>query len=223
MNGLLLVDKPVGITSFDVIRRLRRTTGVKKIGHAGTLDPQASGLMILLFGSACKSAGNYSKLDKAYRAEVTLGANSSTGDREGELVSVSNRVPGREEVEAALKKFTGIITQTPPAYSAIKIAGKEAYKYARQGKAVEVPSRQITIHRLNLLSYDYPKLEVEADVSSGTYIRTLAEDIGKELGTGAFLSGLTRTSVGGFKLDEAVSLESNSQQIARALISIDKT
>lgn len=223
MNGLLLVNKPKGITSFDVIRRLRATCGVRKIGHTGTLDPLAEGLMILLFGTACKLAADYSKLDKTYRAEVTLGANSSTGDREGELTLVSDRQPSREEIGAALAKFTSTITQTPSIYSAIKINGREAYKYARNGQAVEVPSRQVTIHRFELMSYEYPLLSIEADVSSGTYIRTLAEDIGKELGTGAYLSSLLRTRIGDFSQEQAIGLECTPQQVETALIDLDKS
>src|SRR5262245_17875408 len=131
MNGLLLVNKPIGISSFDIIRQLRRVTGMRKIGHAGTLDPLASGLVLVLFGTACKQAQTLSKLDKRYAAQVTLGANSSTGDDEGEKAAMSDRMPERAEVEAALGRLTGEITQVPPAYSAIKIQGREAYKRAR--------------------------------------------------------------------------------------------
>ncbi|MDB5179099.1 MAG: truB [Patescibacteria group bacterium] len=195
------------MTSFDVIRRLRRTTGVRKIGHAGTLDPLASGLMLMMFGTACKQAQVYTKLDKRYVAEVTLGANSSTGDGEGEKTAVSDRVPARDEVAAALARLTGEITQTPPIYSAIKIGGQEAYKHARAGRSVEMPSRQVTVYENQLLRYEYPLIELEAKVSSGTYIRTLAEDLGGALGTGAYLSGLVRTEVGEFSLDEALVLD----------------
>ena len=124
MNGLLLVNKPLGITSFDVIRRLRRQTGVRKIGHAGTLDPLASGLMLLMFGTGCKQAMTYTKLDKSYLAQITLGATSTTGDGEGEKTHVSDRQPTLEELETALAKLTGEISQTPPVYSAIKINGQ---------------------------------------------------------------------------------------------------
>jgi tRNA pseudouridine55 synthase len=207
MNGLLLVNKPVGITSFDVIRRLRRSTGVRKIGHAGTLDPLASGLMLMLFGTACKQAQTLTKLDKRYVAQVRLGANSSTGDGEGELTAVSGQEPTREEVDAALSRLTGEITQTPPVYSAIKIGGQEAYKHARAGRSVEMPSRQVTVYESQLVSYAYPVLEVNTKVSSGTYIRTLAEDLGKVLNTGAYLSGLVRTEVGEYRLEKAVILD----------------
>ncbi len=209
-NGLLLVDKPVGITSFDIIRCLRRQTGIHKIGHAGTLDPMASGLMLMLVGRATKQAGHFSKLDKTYEAEVTLGATSVTGDREGELTPGSGRRPTWDELEATLQEFTGIITQQPSQYSAIKVGGVRAYKLARQGKAVDMPSRRVTVYALRLLGYDYPVVRFEVEVSSGTYIRTLAQDIGTALGTGAYLSVLRRTQVGQFRLAQANTLDTIS-------------
>lgn len=218
MNGLLLVNKPAGITSFDCIRKLRRTTGVKKIGHAGTLDPAATGLMLLLFGTACKQAQQFSKLDKTYIAQMELGKNSTTGDREGELTNISDRQPDQEEIERTLKLFIGEIIQTPSKYSAIKIDGQEAYKRARRGEEVKMPSRQITVNSIDLLSYKYPYLEISADVSSGTYIRSLAEDIGKELGTGAYLSALERTRVGEYDLADAVRLDEDVEKIVQNLI-----
>jgi len=195
------------MTSFDVIRRLRRQTGVRKIGHAGTLDPLASGLMLMLFGTGCKQAQALTKMDKRYVAEITLGMTSSTGDGEGEKTPVSDRVPDTREVEAALVRLTGEITQTPPVYSAIKINGQEAYKHARAGRSVVMPSRQVTVYENRLVGYEYPVLELDSRVSSGTYIRTLAEDLGGLLGTGAYLSGLVRTEVGNYNLTEALPLD----------------
>ncbi len=218
MDGLLLIDKPVGISSFDIIRTLRRTTGVKKIGHAGTLDPAASGLMLMLFGTACKKADQFSKLDKTYVAEMTLGATSSTGDREGELTMVSDARPDESEVDAALHAFVGPIEQTPSIYSAIKINGQEAYKLARKGQTPDMPKRLVTINQVKLINYEYPVVTFEADVSSGTYIRTLAEDIGAKLGTGAYLSALQRTRVGEYAINDAISLESNSEEIRSHLL-----
>jgi len=209
MNGLLLVNKPAGISSFDCIRRLRRTTGVKKIGHAGTLDPAATGLMLILFGTACKQAQQFSKLDKTYIAQIELGKNSTTGDQEGELTNISERQPDLGEIERTLGLFIGEITQTPSKYSAIKIDGQEAYKRARRGEEVVMPSRQVTINSIDLISYKYPYLEISADVSSGTYIRSLAEDIGKELDTGAYLADLTRTTIGEYDLKDAVELDAD--------------
>ena len=220
MNGLLVVKKPTGITSFDVIRKLRKITGERKIGHTGTLDPMASGVMIMLFGTATKKAGEYSKLDKSYEAKITLGSTSSTGDKEGELTAVSKNQPSQEEVEIALKSFIGHITQTPPVYSAIKINGQEAYKRARRGETVEMPSRQVTINSIKLIDYTYPIVKLEADVSSGTYIRTLAEGIGAKLGTGAYLSGLVRTRVGDYSLDDAVTLDDHPDAIQKKLLTI---
>ena len=206
MNGLLLVDKPVGPTSFDVIRELRRATKVRKIGHAGTLDPLASGLMLVLFGAACKSAGSLTKMDKRYLAHIRLGISSDTGDGEGVKTVISHRRPSQREVEDNLLKFTGELTQTPSVYSAVKIDGKEAYKRVRAGESVSVPARQIVVYENRLVSYDYPYLDLDTRVSSGTYIRTLAEDLGQALDTGAYLSGLTRIEVGTFLLKDAIAL-----------------
>lgn len=221
MDGLLLVDKPLGLSSFDVIRRLRRQTGMRKIGHAGTLDPLASGLMLMMFGKACKQAEQFSKLDKRYRARIKLGFTSLTGDEEGEKTPVNDREPNRAEVESVLAEFTGEITQVPSAYSAIKINGKEAYKRMRAGEKVEMPSRQVTIYEVQLLNYDYPVIEADFKVSSGTYIRTLAQDIGEALGTGAYLTGLVRTEVGDFALDKAQDLDGcDREKTAAALLEI---
>lgn len=216
MDGLLLVNKPEGITSFDVIRRLRRITGVRKIGHAGTLDPAASGLMLILFGAACKQAMKLTKLDKRYVADIQLGANSSTGDREGELVAVNDRVPELPEVETALKELTGEITQVPPVYSAIKINGREAYKRVRAGEQVEIPARQVMVYENRLVKYDYPLVVLDTKVSSGTYIRTMAEDFGKLLGTGAYLFGLVRTEVADFRLVDAIELDGVDEKLVRS-------
>jgi len=220
INGLLVINKPQGITSFDVIRQLRRITGERKVGHTGTLDPMATGVMVLLFGSATKQAAEFSKLNKTYEAEITLGSTSSTGDAEGQLTPGSDQEPTVDQVQTALKQFTGQITQTPPIYSAIKIDGQEAYKRARRGESVEIPSRQVTIYSIKLLDYSYPIIKLAADVSSGTYIRTLAEDVGKALETGAYLSGLVRTRVGEFDLAKAIELDASKNEIALAIIDI---
>lgn len=217
-NGILLVDKPAGWTSFDVCAKIRsqiradyRQRGEKptkrqlRVGHAGTLDPFATGLLVVLLGDATKQAQQFVKLDKVYQATVRLGRNSSTGDPEGELVDVSDRQPSREEVEAVCRSFVGKISQTPPAYSAIKINGQRAYKLARAGKEVEMPSRQVEIYSIEVIDYSYPELQIRTEVSSGTYIRTLAEDIGDQLGTGAYCSQLRRSKVGNHSLEAASS------------------
>ncbi len=213
MNGLLLVNKPIGISSFDVIRALRRQTGVRKIGHAGTLDPLASGLMLMLFGTACKQAQVLTKLDKRYEAVARLGLTSTTGDEEGEKLAGTDRVPTADEVQAALRQLTGEITQVPSAYSAIKIDGQEAYKRMRAGEKVVMPSRQVTVYENTLQSYEYPAVEFGARVSSGTYIRTLAQDMGEILGTGAYLTGLVRTQIGDYFLHDAVVLEEANEAL----------
>jgi len=213
MNGLLLVNKPIGMSSFDVIRALRRQTGVRKIGHAGTLDPLASGLMLMLFGTACKQAERLTKLDKRYEAVARLGMTSTTGDEEGEKTPVSDHQPSQAEVEAALQRLTGKITQVPSAYSAIKINGQEAYKRMRAGEQVTMPSRQVMVHQIRLQTYDYPRVEFEALVSSGTYIRTLAQDMGELLGTGAYLTGLVRTQIGDYFLNEAIILDEANEAL----------
>jgi tRNA pseudouridine55 synthase len=207
-DGIVLIDKPAGMTSFGVVARIRRVLSQKagkkvKVGHTGTLDPFATGLMILVTGKECKNAGNYSKLDKVYEATIHLGQISTTGDPEGEISEVSDKVPTPDEISAVIAKFTGEITQTPPIYSAIKINGQRAYKLARAGEEVEIPQRQINIYSLDLIDYKYPELKIRTHVSSGTYIRTLAEDIGKQLGTGAYCTQLRRTTIGKWKIDQA--------------------
>lgn len=211
-DGMILVDKPAGITSFGVVARIRRQLSQQlgkkaKVGHTGTLDPFATGLMIIVTGKECRNAGNYSKLDKEYEATIKLGLNSTTGDPEGELTEVSATIPSKQAVEAALAQFTGEITQRPPIYSAIKINGRRAYDLARKGEVVVMPERQVTVFALELLDYTYPEVKVRVHVSSGTYIRTLAEDIGKVLETGAYCSELRRTKVAEFSVNGAMLIE----------------
>jgi tRNA pseudouridine55 synthase len=209
---ILLIDKPANMTSFGVVARVRRVLSQQqckkvKVGHTGTLDPFATGLMILAVGKECKNAGNYSKLDKVYEATIRLGQTSTTGDVEGEITDISDKIPTVEDVKMALIKFTGEITQRPPIYSAIHINGQRAYDLARAGKEFDMPERQVIIHSLELINYNYPNLKISANVSSGTYIRTLAEDIGKELGTGAYCSQLRRISIADWHIDQAVTLQ----------------
>ncbi|MES2631255.1 MAG: tRNA pseudouridine(55) synthase TruB [Patescibacteria group bacterium] len=211
-DGMLLVDKPAGITSFGVVARVRRKLSEQlgkkaKVGHTGTLDPFATGLMIIVTGKECRNASSYSKLDKEYEATITLGATSSTGDPEGELTQVSDQQPTKEALEAALGQFVGEITQRPPMFSAIKINGRRAYDLARKGEVVEMPERQVTIFSLELLEYAYPHVRIRVHVSSGTYIRTLAEDVGKVLETGAYCSELRRTKVGEWSVVGAMPIE----------------
>ena len=210
-DSILLIDKPSGITSFGVVARVRRKLSQQlgkkaKVGHTGTLDPFATGLMIIVTGKECRNAGIYSKLDKVYEATVSLGQTSSTGDPEGEILHVSDSVPGLDEVKVALHQFTGEIQQTPPIYSAIKINGQRAYKLARNGgtaDTIEMPIRTVIIFSLELIDYVYPDIKIRVHVSSGTYIRTLAEDLGKVLGTGAYCSQLRRTKIADFSVDDS--------------------
>jgi tRNA pseudouridine55 synthase len=211
MDGILLVDKPDGWTSHDIVAKVRNIlnaeTGKKiKVGHTGTLDPMATGLLVLVIGGYTKRAGEFSKLDKVYEAEITLGATSSTGDKEGEITKVSDKQPEISAVEAVLGRFEGEILQRPHKYSAVKINGQRAYKAARAGKTVEIEPRKVTIYQLLSTNYQYPKLSLTARVSSGTYIRSLAEDIGEVLGTGAYLSTLRRIEVGPYRVGSAVKL-----------------
>jgi tRNA pseudouridine55 synthase len=211
MNGILLVDKPEGWTSHDVVAKLRGIikfeTGQRiKIGHTGTLDPAATGLLVLVLGSYTKRAGEFSKLDKVYEAELTLGVTSSTGDKEGKLEKISDEQPEKTAVEAVLARFEGEILQKPHIYSAVKINGQRAYKAARAGKTVEIEPRPVKIYGITDVNYDYPKLSFTCSVSSGTYIRSLAEDIGQALGTGAYLSALRRTQVGIYNIDRAAPI-----------------
>ena len=218
-DGVVLIDKPAGWTSFDVVAKIRghirrgyTKQGIKptkrqlKVGHAGTLDPFATGLLVVLLGEATRKATEFLKLDKVYEAEIILGQESTTGDPEGELTAVSDTKPTTEEVQAVLAAFTGEIRQRPPIFSAIKINGRRAYKLARDGKEVEIPERTVTIHSLELLDYTYPSLKIRTHVGSGTYIRSLAVDIGRALGTGAYCKTLRRTRIADWSIDDAKRL-----------------
>jgi tRNA pseudouridine55 synthase len=211
-DGVLLLDKPAGMTSFGVVARIRRIlsqqAGKKvKVGHTGTLDPFATGLMILVVGKECRNAEHYSKLDKTYEATFRLGQSSSTGDPEGEISDVSDRQPSQEELERVLAAFVGDIEQQPPVYSAIKINGQRAYKLARKGEDITMPTRRVAIHSLELMDYTYPELKVRAHVGSGTYIRSLAVDIGAALKTGAYCTQLRRTTIDTWNVEDAHSLQ----------------
>lgn len=201
-NGeIILIDKPAGISSFGVVARVRRelsqAAGHKvKVGHTGTLDPFATGLLILLAGKATKRSNEFLKLDKCYDATIRLGATSTTGDPEGEITeSKEVEAPTMEAVETAVKSFIGEIEQRVPQFSAVKINGRRAYDLARKGQTFETPVRKITIYDIKILDYTWPELKISCHVSSGTYIRTLGEDIGKKLGTGAYLTALRRTKI----------------------------
>ena len=216
MDEIILIDKPKNMTSFGVVARVRRVLSERaekrvKVGHTGTLDPFATGLLIILAGKATKRSNEFLKLDKEYIAEIKLGEISTTGDPEGEISRSfdenEGEVPSRARVEEVLEKFKGEIFQKVPAFSAVKINGERAYKLARRGKEFSTPERKVKIYEIEILDYSFPKLKIRTKVSSGTYIRTLGEDIGKELGTGAYLTELRRTKIDKYKVENAQKLD----------------
>ncbi len=211
VHGVLVADKPRGPSSTQFLGRVRFLYGAAKAGHGGTLDPMATGLLPILFGDATKFAQEGLDADKAYVADVLLGQTTTTGDAEGEVVSTRAVTSDRPEIESALKRFLGEIEQCPPMYSALKVNGKPLYAYARSGQTLERETRQVTIHHLELLSCDLPHIRIRVDCSKGTYIRTLAEDLGEVLGCGAHLVGLRRTRVGGLTIETSHSLEALEQ------------
>lgn len=228
MDGLLLIDKLSGWTSFDVVAKvrgvLRAETGQKKIkvGHTGTLDPLATGLLVLTIGTYCKRAAEFSKLDKTYGVTLKLGQTSTTGDDEGEKTSVSDEKPSLEAVLDAVDGFVGEIEQVPPKFSAIKVNGQRAYKLARAGKEVKLEPRKVIIYEITDVTYAYPEVRFITKVSSGTYVRSLVEDIGKQLGTGAYMSGLRRTEVGQFSVSDAISVDGlTAEVITKSIQAID--
>jgi len=217
MQGILLIDKPSGWTSFDVVNKVRRlietsglnTTNKKRfpVGHTGTLDPLATGLLVLMLGAYTKQVPTYTKLDKTYEVTMRLGATSTTGDEEGEKTVVSDDKPSRAQIEAVLNQFVGDIMQTPPIYSAIKINGQRAYALARKGEVPELQPRPAHIAQIILTGYQYPDVQFTVDVSSGTYVRSLVDDMGKILRTGAYMAALRRTRVGTFTLANALTMD----------------
>lgn len=208
-NGFLLIDKPSGPSSHYVVNYLRRISGLKRIGHAGTLDPFASGLLIVALGrGSTKKLGKYIKLNKEYEALLRLGQTTDTFDREGQNVFVYHGAPkSLKEIKRALRVLKKRKTQLPPMFSAKKIKGKRLYKLARQGQEVERKEVSVKISKLKVLSYDWPDLKLKIACSSGTYIRSLAFDLGELLGTGAYLEELRRTKIGTYKIKKAYRLE----------------
>jgi len=217
MNGLLLINKPQGWTSFDAVNKVRRaieasglnTTNRKRfpVGHTGTLDPLAEGLLVVLLGDYTRRAPELVKASKTYEVVMTLGQTSTTGDEEGEKQVVSDLQPKLYTIEEVFMSFVGDSMQTPPQYSAIKVNGQRAYKLARAGKKVELEPRPIHVARMLLLSYHYPDVHFLVEVSSGTYVRALIEDMGKALTTGAYMKSLKRTKVGNYDIRDAISPE----------------
>ncbi len=226
MDGLLLIDKPSGWTSFDVVAKVRghikHETGVKKpkVGHTGTLDPLATGLLVITVGAYCKRASEFSKLDKVYEVTMKLGETSTTGDAEGKLTRLNLARPDVSEVNRVLEQFTGEIMQTPPAHSAIKVNGQRAYKLARAGEEVKLEPRKTTIYTIKNITYSYPEVTFITKVSSGTYIRSLVADIGAALKTGAYMSNLRRSSVGQFAIENAHTINQILEDLPSKLITL---
>ena len=207
LHGVLLLDKPIGWTSNDALQKAKGILRAEKGGHTGTLDPLATGLLPLCFGGATKFSQASLDADKRYTATLRLGQRTSTGDREGEVVEELAVLTDRAAIEAACRRFTGTISQTPPMHSALKHNGKALYDYARAGVEVERPSREVTIHAIDILEWQHETLVIDVRCSKGTYIRTLAEDIGAALGCGAHLSALRRTGSGALDVKDAITID----------------
>ena len=208
LSGLLLVNKPSGITSFKVVSVIRKKLNVKKAGHCGTLDPLAQGLMIVLVGKATKQQDKFMKQDKVYYAKIELGIKTDTGDLEGNIISESDFSKITvEQIKAVCNSFIGEIEQEPPMYSALKVNGKKLYELARKGITIERKKRKITIYNIDVLSFNGNEIEIRVKCSSGTYIRVLAQDIGSKLKTDATLSYLRREKIGRYTLNDSVLLE----------------
>lgn len=207
MNGFLLINKPSGMTSHDVVNAVRRMAAIRRVGHAGTLDPMATGVLVLALGAATRLVQFIDNSDKTYRATLRLGETTTTYDADGDLVERRPVTVNQADVEMALAGFRGDIAQIPPMYSAVKVKGQKLYKLARQGKEIERAARPVTIHRLDVLDWAPPDLTIEVVCSAGTYIRSLAHDLGQTLGCGAHLTALTRTAAGDFRLEDSHTLE----------------
>ena len=224
LAGVLVIDKAKGPTSHDVIASLRRLLQLQRIGHCGTLDPLASGVLVVCLGRYTRLNRWLSGADKEYEATICLGAVSATGDAEGPICHQADCVPpDAQGVVQTLRDFTGAIDQVPPAHSAVKVAGVRSYKRARRGDEVVLKARRVYIHVMELLGYDFPRLDVRIHCSAGTYIRSLAADVGRALGTGAYLAELRRRRAGRLGLDQALTLEqiaslNRAGQIEKALV-----
>lgn len=212
LDGILVIDKPIGPTSHDVVGLIRRLAATKRVGHGGTLDPFASGVLPIFLGRGTRVVEFHLGDTKGYRATICFGASSTTDDLEGELTPAQGPAPERDAVESGLRSLLGTIQQRPPAYSAIKVAGRRAYALARAGESVELRPREVVIERLDLIGWDESDPErpiaiVDVACSAGTYVRSLARDLGASLGNGAYLGALRRTASGPFGLDAAVALD----------------
>ncbi len=221
-SGLLVIDKPVGPTSHDVIARVRRAAGTRRVGHAGTLDPLASGVLLVCVGGATRLVEYLVGLDKVYETTIRLGQTTTTYDAEGEVTAEHPVTAGEADILAALPAFRGIIRQRVPSYSAVKRDGRPLYERARRGETIELPEREVMIHALELMAYEPPHLTLRVACSSGTYIRSLAHDLGAALGCGGHVAALRRTAVNHFTLDDAVVLdELTPENVAARLLPLE--
>lgn len=215
ISGALVVDKPVGMTSHDVVQAIRNGTGLRRAGHTGTLDPRASGVLVILVGPAVRLSEYVSASDKRYQAIIRLGGSTDTFDSEGRVTLSKDPLNITEEqFNQALQTFVGEIEQTPPPYSAVKVQGRKAYEMARQGEEVDLTPRKITVHHLEVLEWAPPEVVIDVHCSSGTYVRSLANDLGEMLGCGAYLVGLRRTKSGRFSLRDSVPLRKLQEAFA---------
>lgn len=207
VSGVLVIDKPVGLTSHDIVQIVRRGTGIRRAGHTGTLDPRASGVLVVLIGPAVRLSEYVSASDKRYQATIRLGNSTDTYDGEGKITSsASVEDITEEQFNSILQTFVGEMEQVPPPYSAVKVKGRKAYEMAREGEEVELQPRIVHVYSLEILEWDAPEVVIDVYCSSGTYVRSLANDLGKALGTGAYLVGLRRTKSGRFSLRDAVPM-----------------
>lgn len=209
MDGILLIDKPSGMTSHDVVNRVRRILHERRVGHAGTLDPFAIGLLIIGVGKATKKLSTFAGSDKEYEAELILGATSDTFDREGKISVIPANDRTRNDIDGVLDRFRGGYEQRAPIFSAKKIKGRKLYELARRGRATEEmrPIKHVSINELRVMRYAWPVLTLKIECSSGTYIRSLADDIGRALGCGAYVNALRRTKIGDLRVEQAIRLE----------------
>lgn len=227
MDGILNIDKPTGMTSHDVVAAVRRFSRQSRVGHAGTLDPMATGVLLLCIGQAVRVSEYLGEHDKRYRARVRLGVETDTYDAAGTVLAERPVTASREEIEGALRDLVGKLMQTPPAYSAIKKEGVPLYKLARQGIEVQVEPRAVEIYSIDLRSIDLPDLEIDVHCSKGTYVRSIAHDLGVALGCGGHLAALTRTASGRFVLEDSIGLDKlrqafESGYVSQYLIPIDE-
>lgn len=227
MNGIIIIDKPMGRTSHDMVYVMRKMTGIKKVGHTGTLDPEATGVLPVCIGSATKVADMLTLSDKCYRAELVLGMTTDTQDADGEVLTECAVTCTEDEIREAIMSFVGEIEQIPPMYSAIKQNGKKLYELARQGIEVERKKRKVTINSIDILKIDGERVTIDVSCSKGTYIRTLCEDIGLKLHVGAYMNTLRRTKTGPFTIEDSYTLKElevlkEKGQLESVLISVDR-